>query len=71
MILLAVSGGPDSMALLNDYHKSTNVIVGHVNYKKRSDSDVDQKIVEDFCKKYDIKLEVLVVKTQEVGNFQK
>ena len=71
MILLAVSGGPDSMYLLNDYKKRRNIVVAHVNYKKRKDSDVDQKIVEDFCKKYEIKLETFIVKDKCKGNFQK
>ncbi len=70
MLLLAVSGGPDSMALLNDYKKS-KVVVAHINYKKRADSDIDQKIVEDFCAKYEIPCEVLVVTKECVGNFQK
>ena len=49
--LIGVSGGPDSMYLL--WHlKNLNVIVAHVNYHKRIDSDNDQKIVEEFCKTY-------------------
>lgn len=70
MILLAVSGGPDSMALLNDYKKS-KIVVAHVNYNKRNDSYVDQKIVENFCNKYKIPCEVLSVKEKSTGNFQK
>ena len=70
MVLLAVSGGPDSMALLNDYKKS-KIVVAHVNYNKRDDSHIDQKIVEDFCNKYQIPCEVLSITEKNVGNFQK
>lgn len=49
-MLLGVSGGPDSMFLLN-LLKNKNIIVAHVNYNKRETSKVDEEIVVDFCKK--------------------
>ncbi len=58
MYLLAISGGPDSMFLLNEYKKS-NIIVAHVNYNLRKSSTRDQKIVEDFCNKHNIEVRVL------------
>lgn len=69
MYLLAISGGPDSMYLLNKY-KRKKIIVAHVNYHKRLDSDYDQKVVENFCQKHHIKYEVLHVKSKPQGNFQ-
>ena len=69
MKLLAVSGGPDSMYLL-EWYKKQKVVVAHVNYKKREDSDNDQRIVEKFCKEHNIPCEVYVVKEKPVGNFQ-
>ncbi|MGX9340539.1 tRNA lysidine(34) synthetase TilS [Mycoplasma sp. 4044] len=71
-ILLAVSGGPDSMLLAYKYRKEPNVIVACVNYHKRVDSDIDEQVVRDFCKKYNLKLEVLNVneKEEKVSNFQ-
>ncbi|AEC46174.1 tRNA lysidine(34) synthetase TilS [Mesomycoplasma hyorhinis] len=56
--LLAVSGGPDSMFLLNKL-KNKNIVAAHVNYHLRADSNVDQQIVEKFCQKHKIKLEIL------------
>ncbi|XQP54978.1 MAG: tRNA lysidine(34) synthetase TilS [Mycoplasmoidaceae bacterium] len=58
--IAAVSGGPDSMALLDKYH---NKIVGvcHVNYHKRSDSNFDAQIVRDYCKKHKIQISILDV----------
>jgi len=69
MKVLAVSGGPDSMYLLNDYKKN-KVVVAHVNYNARKDSKVDEEIVRDFCNKHNIPLEVLSIKEKAVGNFQ-
>ncbi|WP_434333585.1 tRNA lysidine(34) synthetase TilS [Mycoplasma capricolum subsp. capricolum] len=60
--LLAISGGPDSVFLLCNIVKiidSKNLVVCHVNYNFRSDSINDQKIVINFCKKFDLKLEIL------------
>ncbi|QGZ97998.1 tRNA lysidine(34) synthetase TilS [Mycoplasma sp. NEAQ87857] len=69
--LLAISGGGDSMFLLNEY-KNKNIIVAHVNYNQRKTSWYDQKLVENFCKKNNIKLYVLNLKKDEfkTGNFQ-
>lgn len=69
MKLLAISGGPDSMLLLNEY-KNEKVIVAHVNYHKRDDSNIDENIVRDFCFNHNIKLKVLNVKNKHQGNFQ-
>ncbi|BAP39444.1 tRNA lysidine(34) synthetase TilS [Metamycoplasma canadense] len=70
--ILGISGGPDSMWLLN-LMKDLKIIVACVNYNKREDSWKDQKIVEDFCIKNNIKYEILVLdKNLEYnGNFQK
>ena len=69
MKLLAVSGGPDSMFLLN-WYKGKNIVVACVNYNIRKDSNNDQKIVEDFCKENNIPYEILSTKEKYDGNFQ-
>ncbi len=55
-LLLAVSGGPDSMMLLHFFHKSMNnyFAVFHLNHMIRKESDRDEKIVSDYCKKNSI-----------------
>ncbi len=55
-VLIAVSGGADSMVLLDCFRRSDFKIgVAHVNYHLRSnDSDLDQKLVSDYCKLYQI-----------------
>ncbi|MHB8097720.1 MAG: ATP-binding protein, partial [Erysipelotrichaceae bacterium] len=46
--VLAVSGGPDSMALLDMAFKSNvDIYVVHVNYHKRESAYRDQEIVRD------------------------
>lgn len=54
--LLAVSGGKDSMVLLELFHKlKLNFQVAHVNYHLRGeDSNRDQELVEDYCKNHQI-----------------
>ncbi|MBU4693267.1 tRNA lysidine(34) synthetase TilS [Mycoplasma sp. CSL7491-lung] len=69
--LIAVSGGPDSMFLLNKF-KNKNVVVAHVNYNQRKDSYEDQKIVKNFCFDNNIDLQILELKKEDYisGNFQ-
>jgi tRNA(Ile)-lysidine synthase len=50
-LLLAVSGGVDSMVALDImYRLGFNIAVAHVNYKMRGDeSDLDQELVRSVC----------------------
>jgi len=68
--VLAVSGGPDSMALLDMAFKSNvDIYVVHVNYHKRESAYRDQNIVQDYCLKNDIPC--FVYDSPELsGNFQ-
>lgn len=69
--IVACSGGPDSMALLDTLRKQgVFVEVCHVNYKKRESAKRDENIVRAYCKRYDIPLFVLYPKFGGVGNFQ-
>lgn len=54
--LLAVSGGLDSMVLADLFRVSDlKFEVAHINYHLRDeDSNLDQKLVSDFCKKHKI-----------------
>ena len=48
--LVGVSGGPDSMALLDKlYNLGLKLIVCNVNYKTRVESDYEEKIVKEYC----------------------
>ncbi|MEG0265204.1 MAG: tRNA lysidine(34) synthetase TilS [Erysipelotrichaceae bacterium] len=69
--VIGVSGGADSMALLDMcYQNGIDMIVAHVNYGKRDTSDRDMNGVLDYCKKRDIKCYVKYSPKCDSGNFQ-
>ena len=83
-VIVAVSGGPDSMLLLDIcnsqkeivldmYGKKKmklNFICAHVNHNTgRKGQLEEQKFVEDYCKKNNIKFELLTIKEYEEDNF--
>ena len=65
--LLAVSGGADSAVLSHLFRVSDfEFQIAHVNYHFRGeDSNLDQKVVEDFCKKNIIKFHLKDVSEKE------
>ena len=83
MIVVAVSGGPDSMSLLHVLLKlrekiNFDIVVAHVNHMIRAVADSETKYVEDFCttnnvkcfvKKIDVikKAELEKISTEEAG----
>lgn len=69
-VLAAVSGGPDSMALLN-YLEELNVdyVIAHVNYHHRATASRDEAIVRQFAMEHQKDLWVLHP-TFTQGNFQ-
>ncbi len=73
-LLLAISGGIDSMVMLHLFRVSGyDIYVAHVNHSTRNgDSDKDMKFVKEYCKKhkigyYDITLDYDKMSS---GNFQ-
>jgi tRNA(Ile)-lysidine synthetase-like protein len=63
-LLLAVSGGCDSIALLELFHRkklSSKLTAVHVNHRLRPDADSDQEFVEHVCRERNIPLEVEVL----------
>ncbi|WP_434336708.1 tRNA lysidine(34) synthetase TilS [Mesomycoplasma conjunctivae] len=68
--LLAISGGADSMYLL-DHFKKFDIIVAHVNYNLRKQSILEQDLVETYCQKNNITYQILELKNIEYkSNFQ-
>lgn len=69
--IVAVSGGPDSMALLDILRKKNmySLFVAHVNYQKRETAYRDENLVREYCEKYNIPYKVLYPK-YTTGNFQ-
>jgi len=74
-LLLAVSGGCDSIALLELFHRviapeqHCRLSVVHINHRLRSESDADQIFVEQFCRDRNIPIEVEILDplTRSVG----
>jgi len=69
-IILAVSGGPDSMAMLDIFAKlkpkyDLELAIAHVNYGLRGrDGEKDEMFVKDLAKKYDLPVFVLDAKSK-------
>ncbi|KLL03069.1 MAG: tRNA(Ile)-lysidine synthase [Mycoplasmataceae bacterium CE_OT135] len=72
--VLGVSGGPDSMFLLDNMRRwGFNFAVAHVNYHKRAESNQDEELVRKYCQKWDLPFFVCQAQPQEYSsakNFQ-
>ncbi|MEK7544651.1 MAG: tRNA lysidine(34) synthetase TilS [Patescibacteria group bacterium] len=73
-VIIGVSGGADSVALLNlivnlSEKLKFKIIVAHVNHSLRGkESDMDEEFVKNLCKKYDI---IFVSKKVDIKELQK
>ena len=70
--LVAVSTGPDSMALLHKLLSNNfKVIVCFVNYHHRTNSDDEEILIKEFCNQYKCPLEIHSCYYKEsYGNFE-
>ena len=73
-VVVAVSGGPDSMALLHIMSKikddlNIKVICAHVNHNVRIESDDEKIFVENFCKQNGIIFEYMKIMNYGDDNF--
>ena len=71
-IVVALSGGVDSMVLLNilnNLELNLNLIISHVNHKKRAKSDTEYNSIKTLSKKLNIPFEGLIVKDNQKVNF--
>lgn len=76
VIVVGVSGGPDSITLLTCLNKykeylGITVICAHVNHLIRVDSTEDEQYVENMCKKMGIKCYVKRENIEELAKEQK
>ena len=58
-VVIGVSGGPDSMCLLNVLNKLKNemqfeIVVAHINHMIRKEADLETEYVKRYCKKNNI-----------------
>ena len=73
-LVVACSGGPDSMCLLDLVTKlkdelNLNIIVAHVNHKLRSESEEEAKMVENYSTENNLIFELLEITNYINGNF--
>ena len=81
-IIVGVSGGPDSICLLNILKNIKSkkldfkIFVAHINHMIRKEAQLDQQYVQQYCKKFNIecfvkKVDVLkIAKKQKIGTEQ-
>jgi len=73
-LLLAVSGGVDSMVMFHYLATQAEALhiklsVAHMDHQKREDSPLDHKLIADVCKKYSINLYTKKLEKNEADNF--
>jgi tRNA(Ile)-lysidine synthetase-like protein len=68
-LIVSVSGGMDSMALLHLLKDSSfKIVVVHFNHLKRDESVIEKDLVESYCKEHKIPFHYYTVNVDE-GNF--
>lgn len=71
-IVVGVSGGPDSMCLLDIFRKfKYNIVVAHVNHLIREDAIDDEKYVENYCNSFNIPIYIKRIDVKEKANINK
>ncbi len=66
-ILVALSGGPDSVCLLHViYSLGYKISAAHINYRLRPESDAEEELVRDLCARLKIPLYVHVCGSGEI-----
>lgn len=79
-LILGVSGGPDSICMLNilndirndkNLHMKFDIIVAHVNHLIREEAKDDEKFVEEFCKKINVPFYSKSIDVQKIANNNK
>ena len=75
-IVLGVSGGPDSISMLNilneiKYDLEFEIYVAHINHMIRDEAGDDEKYVQDYCEKNNISCYVKRIDVQQFANNSK
>lgn len=77
-IVCAVSGGPDSICMLDVLRKikeenkiNFDIIVCHINHMIRAEATADEQYVENYCKKNDIPFFVKKVDVKKIAEANK
>lgn len=71
VIVVATSGGPDSMCLLNLLCKlNVKIVVAHVNHKLRIESEEEAEFVESFALSHNLIYEYMEIKEYNHDNLE-
>jgi len=71
-IVIGVSAGPDSMALLHILKNNLKqkIICAHINHNKRIESIDEENYLKEYCKKNNLIFECLKINSYEKPNFE-
>lgn len=74
-LVIGLSGGPDSMALLNmllELRKKIDIklVAAHVNHNVRKVSSKEKLFVEEYCKKKNVLFESMIIEKYGDDNFE-
>lgn len=77
-IVLGVSGGPDSISMLDILNKIKNentikfeIVVAHINHMIREEAIDDEKYVQEYCKKNNIECYIKRIDVMKIANTNK
>ncbi len=75
-VVLGVSGGPDSISMLNILHEikeefQFEIYVAHINHMIREEAEDDEKYVQTYCEKNGIQCYVKRIDVQQIANTNK
>ena len=71
-IVIGVSAGPDSMALLHMIHINCNklIVCAHINHNVRKESNAEEKYLKEYCKNNSIIFESYKITKYNEKNFE-
>ncbi|MBR3523270.1 MAG: tRNA lysidine(34) synthetase TilS [Bacilli bacterium] len=72
IIVIGLSGGPDSMALLNilsKFNSNLKIVCAHVHHNLRKESDMEKIFVEEYCQKNGYIFEFLKIEEYKNNKF--
>lgn len=71
-VIVGVSAGPDSMALLHMLEKNLHckIVCAHINHNVRSQSKEEENYLKEYCKKKKIIFETFKINSYSENNFE-
>ena len=71
-VIVGVSSGPDSMALLHMLNKNLNckIVCAHINHNVRAQSDEEENYLKKYCQELNIIFESTKINSYKENNFE-